>query len=62
MAPLVAPQETSWIFFVSVEPGSRAQAIASDSQRAHNDTSFARVGSPTKAFHKQVTTMVVNKT
>ena len=48
----MAPQEASGIFFSSVEPGSCAQAIASDPQGAHDKTSFERVGRPTKAFHE----------
>ena len=59
--PLVATQEASRIFFSRVEPGSRAQAVACDSQGAHNKASFARVGRPTKAIHERVDTMLVDK-
>ena len=57
----MALQETSRIFFSNVEPGNRAQTIARDSQGAHDKTSFARVGRPTKAFDKRVNTMLVDK-
>ena len=36
--------------------------ITRDTQRAHNHTSFARVGRPTQAFHEGVDTVLVEKT
>ena len=44
-----------------MEPGSRAQAIARDTQCTRDEAGFTRVGGPTKAFHEQVHTVLVNE-
>ena len=59
--PTVAPQKTSWVFFSSVVPGSCAQTITRDSQGAHDEASFGRVGSPTWAFHEVENTMLIDE-
>ena len=55
----MARQEASRILLICVEPRSRTQAVASDTKRAHNQTSFARVDRPTKAFHDLMNTMLL---
>ena len=50
---LVAPQKASWVFFSSLESGSRAQTISCNTLRAQNHTSFPRVGCPTQAFMRE---------
>ena len=42
--------------------GSRAQTITCDTQGAHYQTSFARVGSPTKTFHEGENTVLIDET
>ena len=45
-------KEASRFFTSRMEPGSRAQAIASDTQCTHDKASFASVGRPTEALHE----------
>ena len=58
---VVAPQTATRVFFSSMESGSRAQTITCDSQGAHYQVSFARVGSPTKTFDEGENTMLIDE-
>ena len=58
---VVAPQKATRVFVSCMEFGSRAQTITGDSQGAHYQASFARVGSPIKAFHEGENTMLVDE-
>ena len=58
---LRALQDASWIFFDSVETGSRAQTITCDTQGTNDKTRFARVGRTTKPLHEQVHAMQIEK-
>ena len=59
--PFVTPQKASWVFLCSMESGSRAQTITHDSQGAHDEDSFASVGSPTETFHEGEHTMLIEE-
>ena len=54
-------QEASRVFVSRMEPGSRAQAIASDTRCTHDKAGFTKIGGPTNALHKRTDAMLADK-
>ena len=58
---VVSPQKATRVLFSRVDSGSCAQTITCDTQGAHYQTSFARVGSPTRTFHEGKNTVLIDE-
>ena len=59
--PFVTPQTASWVFLSSMDSGSRAQTVTRYSQGAHDEASYASVGSLAKAFHVGEDTKLIDE-